>query len=599
MCGIAGIVKIDDRIDENDLKRMAQAIGHRGPDENGTWRGKCAGLVSTRLAVIDIEGGGQPMTSEDGRWTIVYNGEVYNHPELRKTLEARGHRFRTRSDTEVVLRAVMEWGMDAPEKMRGVFAYAAWDSFDERLLLTRDRLGLKPLYRFFGNGMMAFASEIKALLQIREIREFVTPDLSSIHEVMCFNFPLGDRTVFEGVREVPAGFTISWRNGRFWHRRYWDFVIPEADKKEEVTDEDASAAEFRERLEESVRLRLMSDVPLGVLLSGGLDSSVVAALVARETGAGPATFSIGFDEPEWDESRYSKMVAEHIGADHHPIRSTVGLDMLPEVIYHLDQPQRWAGSTSLLQLYRAASEKVKVVLTGEGADEILAGYLHMVALARAIGNGDEPPEILYWKALYQMPQNGAKKLYNDDFYEHNKIMRDDYAINQHKMTGRDPVDIAVYLDVKNRMERFVVFMQDRLSMAAGVEARVPFLDNEFVEYVAGIDPAMKLKPPRAKHILRLAARGLLPDEIVGRPKQGFIEPADAWMRGPLPEFIVRALAADTVLDKGFFRPEEVRRLLEIHRAGKENHGHLLIGVASVHIWHDMFFGEGPPEKPAG
>ena len=595
-------MEIRGRVEEADIRNMAASIAHRGPDGVGWWTGDNVALASARLAVIDLPGGKQPMISEDGRWVLVYNGEIYNHLELRKELENKGHTFRTRSDTEVVLHSVIEWGAQAIGRFRGVFAFAVWDCIEKTFLVARDRLGVKPLYVFFakGGGLFAFASEIKALLQLDEVRKNVRPDLGAIHQVMSFNFPLGDRTVFEGIREIPPGRILTWDNGRTGYRRYWDLKMPLAGDRAEVGDEDKIAGEFLDRLRESVRLRLMSDVPLGVFLSGGPDSSLIAALVGKELNNGPQTFSIGFDEPLWDESEWAQKAAAYIGAEHTLIKSKVGLEMLPEVIYYLDQPQRWAGTTSLLQLYQAAKERATVVLTGEGADEILAGYSHLAEFPGMIRQAPEGvrPEVLYLRLLRELEYDQAERLYSPEFFDAAGKPVVGFLPDDDKIKQRDPLDVGIYLDAKLRLARFVVFMQDRLSMAAGVEARVPFLDHEFVEYAAGIHPDLKLRPPWGKYILRLAAKDLLPKEIVERPKQGFVEPADAWMRGEAPDCILQALSPDVVASKGFFQSGEVVRLLEMHRSGSENHGNLLIGIASVHIWHDIFFGSRRPEPPS-
>lgn len=607
MCGIAGIADIRGPIDQNTVRRMTKSIAHRGPDGEGLWSRNGACLGAVRLAVIDLHGGKQPMTSDDGRWAVVYNGEVYNHLELRKELEDKDHKFHTRCDTEVVLHAVMEWGMNAPDKLRGIFAYAVWDSFEKKLLLARDRLGVKPLYKYEGAGFIAFASEIKALLQVDEIRGKIEPEHHSIHTILLHNFPVGDRTPFKGITEVPAGMAISWRNNRLWSRRYWDMDFPKLGERGDAKSEEIIAEELLEKLREAVRIRLMSDVPIGVFVSGGTDSGIVAALTAAEMKRGPTTFCIGFDEALWDESKYAQIVAEHIGADHNLVQSKVGLDMLPEVIYYLDQPQRWAGTASLLQLYRAAKEKVTVVLTGEGADEILIGYPHIAKFYDIYSKFLESPnsgdpfkyvDYFYSKTLSNQVKFHEEFLLSDEFLASMKIDMGGLMRDRAKIINRDALDVATYLEIKNRLPRFVLFMQDRLSMAAGIEARVPFLDHKLVEFTATIPPDLKFKPPIGKYILRKSARGLLPDEIIDRPKHGFVEPADAWMRSKLPECIAYALSDTTCSKKGFFRPESVKQLLGEHRSGNSNNGHLLIGIASVHLWHDIFFSGAAPQKPA-
>jgi len=570
---------------------MVEAVSHRGPDGRGWWSDGRISLGTARLAVIDIPGGAQPMTSSDGRWVLVYNGEVYNHLQLRRKLEGRGHAFQTECDTEVVLHAVMEYETEAVNHFRGIFAFAAWDTLEGKLILARDRLGMKPLYYFLKDGDFAFASEIKALLEVPEIRNAVCPDLKSIHEIMTYNFPLADRTAFEGIRELRPGHVATFRNGRLNIRRYWDLDFPPLDDSVKDADENEWAEGLMENLETSVSLRLMSDVPLGVFLSGGPDSSIVAALVKKTAGGVIKTFSVGFDEPLWDESGFARKVADWLDADHTLVKGEGGLKDLPAVVSHLDQPQRWAGTTALLGLYRAASEKITVALTGEGADEVLAGYIHLAEFPGIMRNNPGiDPQSLYLARLGELDPAGAESLYERDLLEAARKPGSDFLIDESRINGRDPLNIGVYLDMKLRLARFVVFMQDRLSMAAGVEARAPYLDHELVEYCARIPPGLKLSPPWGKYILRTAARDLVPRDIIERPKQGFVEPADAWMRGVLPEVIERALSREEARKNGYFRPDAVERLLAEHRSGSAGHGHLLIGIASVHIWHDIFFG---------
>ncbi len=590
MCGIAGIMNKGPS-DEDHVRKMVEVISHRGPDGRGYWSDDHISLGVARLAVIDIPGGAQPMTSPDGRWTLVYNGEVYNHLQLREKLEKKGHTFKTRCDTEAVLGAMMEYGTEAVEHLRGIFAFAAWDSLERKLILARDRLGIKPLYYFFKNGAFAFASEIKALLEIPDIRNALEPDLKSLHEIMTFNFPLADRTAFDGIRELRPGHVAAFRDGRLNIRRYWDLNFPALGDVPENKDEREWADGLLENLKKSVELRLMSDVPLGVFLSGGPDSSIIAALVNKITGGGLKTFSVGFDEPLWDESGFARQVAEHLDTDHTVIKGEGGLELLPTVIYHLDQPQRWAGTAALLGLYRAAKENATVVLTGEGADEALAGYIHLAEFPGIVRNNPgAAPLSLYLARLSELEASGAESLYSPAFLEAARRPVNEFLIDEGRIKDCDPLNMGIYLDMKLRLARFVVFMQDKLSMAAGVEARVPYLDHELLEYCSRIPPGLKLSPPWGKYILRKAATDLLPKDIIERPKQGFVEPADAWMRGKLPEVIRNALSEEKTREKGYFRPAEVERLLTAHRSGTASHGHLLIGIASVHIWHDTFFG---------
>jgi len=603
VCGICGIININE-ISPDLVHDMTKTLAHRGPDDEGVFTDGRLGMGARRLAIIDIEGGVQPFTSEDGRFTLIYNGEVFNHEALRKELESRGHSFRSRCDTEVVLHVLEESPLDGVNRFRGIFAFALWDRAERTLILGRDRLGVKPLYYYFRRGLFAFASEIKALIEVPEISRDLRPDFDALNQILTYNFPLGMRTAFDGINELPPGHILVWRGDRVRMKQYWDVYVPPAGE-EDLPDEGEAAHELIELLRESVRMRLMSDVPLGMFLSGGADSSLIAACALEAAGGGLPTFALSFDVPLWDESEKARSVAKYLGADHREIPCAPGLGILPRVVAHLEQPQRWSGAAAIYQLYEAARRDVKVILTGEGADEIFGGYPHLTEFPlRLRAEPGRHPINIYLSGLSYMDEHKRSLLYSPEFA--GKINCDaretshEFLINTSRLAGRDPFNMGLYLDIKLRMVKFVTFMLDRLSMAHGVEARVPFLDHVFVERAMRLHSSLKVRPPLSKYILRRAGDGLLPREVLERPKQGFIEPVDYWMRAELPPCIRHALDPQVIRRKGYFKPQAVSDMLERHRAGAADHGYDLVGAALVHIWDDMFMvGKSIAEMEAG
>lgn len=603
MCGICGIINTGEA-PADLVRKMTRTLIHRGPDDEGVFIDGRLGMGVRRLAIIDIEGGKQPFESENGRFVLIYNGEVFNHVELRKDLESRGHSFRSHCDTEAVLHVLEDAPIDGVGKFRGIFAFALWDKKEQRLILGRDRLGVKPLYYYFHDGIFAFASEIKALLEVPEISRNKRPDYEALRQILIFNFPLGIRTAFDGINELSPGHLLIWHDNRIRMKQYWDVSVP-LEGREDCPDEDEAAEELIALLRESVRMRLMSDVPLGTFLSGGTDSSLITACAREALGDSLKTFAMSFDVPLWDESEKARSVAAHLRTDHKEIPCSPSLGLLPRVMTHLEQPQRWSGAAAIFQLYRAARRDVKVILTGEGADEIFGGYPHLTEfpLRKREQPGRHPLEV-YLSGLASMDADRQAHLYSPEFI--GKIKGTDnrapaeFLVNTSRIAGRDPFNMGLYLDIKLRMVKFITFMLDRLSMAHGVEARVPFLDHVFVERAMRLSPSLKVRPPLSKYILRRAGRGLLPRDILERPKQGFIEPVDHWMRAELPPCIKHALNPEVTRRKGYFQPESVVNMLERHRAGAENRGYDIVGVALVHIWDDLFIiGKSVEEVEAG
>ena len=638
MCGLSGIVVgpgSNRTVDAATVVRMRDVITHRGPDGFGMHLAPGVGLGHRRLSIIDVAGGAQPMYAADNKVAIVYNGEVFNHPTLKAELESQGHVYHTRCDTETVLKLYEIHGRDAPKRLRGMFAFAIWDERNRSLLLARDRFGVKPMYyHLTGDGTLVFGSEIKALLasgMLRaSLREEGLPDYLANHATS------GDETLFAGIHRLPPGHTLLWRDGRISIERYWDLHYGGMDAAEasRASDED-HVAEFRDRFREAVKLRLMSDVPLGMFLSGGIDSAAITAMMSQLVRDPIKTFSVAFAEREANELEYARLVAERYGTDHHEVVVSAPdfLNAVPRLVWHEDEPMAHPSSVALYFVSKLAAEHVKVVLTGEGSDEMLAGYnryrvtlLNLRygqryeralpagvrrAIARAV---DALAPGQRWRArlrrtfLFEPPT--LDNLYFDNFAVFGRLRQaallapalrervglvDPYEAAHRAMRETDArslLDQLLYADVRTYMHELLM-KQDQMSMAASIESRVPFLDHPLAEYVARLPERMKLRGLTTKYILRRAMAGLLPEKILTRPKMGFPVPFGGWVAGPhgavLDEFVLGARARD----RGLFDAATVARLVAEHRGGA-NHGERIWSLVNLELWHRIFLdGEDP------
>jgi asparagine synthase (glutamine-hydrolysing) len=623
MCGIAGIVNFapDQAVDEERLRRMRDTLRHRGPDGEGLFIEGSVGLGHRRLAIVDLSSGGQPMANEDGTILVVCNGEIYNHPELRPMLQARGHRYRTRSDTETILHLYEEEGERCVERLRGMFAFALWDRRRRRLLLARDRLGIKPLYYArTGHGLL-FASEIKAILQAApfpaEMNEAILP------EFLANRFVSGDETFFKGVSKLLPGRTLTWSLDQgVRERRFWS---PPVESPAPGAGPGDAAEDLRERLREVVRLHLMSDVPVGVFLSGGLDSSGLLGLMASQVSAPVRSFSVGFSESEANELPYARLAADSAGAEHRDISVSARqfFAALPRLVWHEDEPIAFPSSVPLYFVSRLAAEHVKVVLTGEGADELFLGYNRYRVAAwnerlaaawaallpggarGAIGRGVEslPPALRrYARRTFLALPPGARSHVFENFAVFPEAAqrrlfpdagrsgrRDPYAsvLPLYEQAPGDPPARMGHADLQTYLVELLM-KQDQMSMAASIESRVPFLDHELVEHVAALPRNLKLRGLKTKAILREALRDLVPRPILTRRKMGFPVPVGGWLRGPfrplLQEFVLGARA----LSRGRFDPSFLQRLVAEHVAGTANHGDRLWLLLNLEIWQRVF-----------
>jgi len=630
MCGIVGIVRLDpnDTVDEARLMQMRDVLHHRGPDDEGLWVEGPVGLGHRRLAIVDVAGGHQPMANEDQTVWIVFNGEIYNHAALRPELEAKGHRYRTRSDTETILHLYEEEGERCVERLQGMFAFAVWDRVRRRLFLARDRLGIKPLYYASTERALLFASEIKAILTAGilrpEFNEAVLP------EFLATRFVSGEETFFRGVRKLLPGRTLTWSVAEgFRERRYWR---PPVQTFESLTDFRPQADEVRARLETAVRSHLMSDVPLGLFLSGGLDSSGLAALMAPMVKEPIRTFSVGFDEAEANELAYARLAAQAVGAEHHEVVVSPGefFKTLPRLVWHEDEPIAFDSSVPLYFVSRLAQDHVKVVLTGEGADELFLGYdyrYRVTALNERLGR-------VYWNAVPRTLRSkvgrcvktfpkplrryaertflaydpGLRGLFFENFAVFPEALQQELIRDKGILTARDPYAVGLrYCEehpggILERMSHAdlqtylveLLMKQDQMSMAASIESRVPYLDDEFVEHVAAIPGQIRLHGWQTKAVLREALRDLVPREILTRRKMGFPVPMGRWLRGPFWGVVQEFLLGARALERGLFQPAFLRRLTEEHRTGARNHGDRLWLLINLEIWQRIFLdGENP------
>ncbi len=625
MCGIAGIVASDGLRpgEAARLPRMRDVIAHRGPDDAGIWCDERAALGHRRLSIVDLATGSQPLGNEDGTIQIVFNGEIYNHADLRPELEAAGHRYHTRCDTEAIVHAYEQWGDDCVHRFRGMFAFALWDAPKRRLLLARDRLGIKPLYWTLRDGRLIFGSEIKAILASGLVEPRANED--GLPELLGTRYLSGEETLFEGIQKLLPGHLLVYEQGRATTQQYWDVPVGAAPEAPAPAGREW-VARFRALLEESVRLRLMSDVPLGMFLSGGLDSSAIAAIMARMIDRPLQTFSVAFKEQAFSELTWAREVAQVIGADAHEV--VIGadefFDALPRLVWHEDEPIAHPSSVPLYFVSALAREHVTVVLTGEGADELLAGY------------GKYPRALINWRAggVYSrvMPDAGRRWLAERvipalpgriGWYARRSFLAvehsseaaffDNFAAiplaRQRELfngrlraratreraysasrawldrRGEQPLlDRLLYADIKTYLVELLM-KQDQMSMAASIESRVPFLDHKLVEFVATMPAEWKLSGFTTKRVLREAAKDLLPQSILRRPKMGFPVPFAQWSRGPWHGVVRDVLLDRRARERGLFDVVQVTRLLADHAAGRTEGGDVLWSLFNLELWY--------------
>jgi asparagine synthase (glutamine-hydrolysing) len=629
MCGIAGRFNYDPLrpVARDVLEAMTDAVAHRGPDAAGYHLAPGVGLGHRRLSIIDLSTGDQPLSNEDGTVWTVFNGEIYNFAEVRAELLAHGHRFRTGSDTEVIVHGYEQWGERCVDRFRGMFAFAVWDSAARRLLLARDRLGVKPLYyaEIPGRGLV-FGSELKSLLEDPDVPRDWRPD--AIDAYLTLLYIPAPATIYRGIHKLEPGHVLVAERGTLRTKRYWDLEFTgEGDPRREE--------EYLEQLDallaESVALRQIADVPLGAFLSGGIDSSAVAAYMVETSARPPVTISVGFDHARYDELAHARRVAEHLGCEFHPRTVTPDIvSLLPKLAWHFDEPFADSSAVPTYYVSKAARELVTVALSGDGGDELWAGYArHRVdqweqgarkalgpasAVAAALGRalplsvkgaralrhlGSDPGQSYALKHAYGMFEPDAKsRLYSSDFAasvggaDPFASFRAAYA----RCRSLDPVDRGLYTDVHTYMVDDILTKVDRMSMAVSLEAREPLLDHRLLEFAATVPVALKIKNGRGKYLLRKVLEKRIPREILERGKQGFEAPIGEWLRGPLAPMAEDLLTGPQLRDRGVFNDREVTRLWTEHRDGRADHRHRLWQLMMLELWFRQFIDKAPAPR---
>jgi asparagine synthase (glutamine-hydrolysing) len=631
MCGIAGLFHTDvpKPVDPARVKAMADTLAHRGPDGSGVWTAPGVGFGHRRLSIIDLEGGAQPMLTPDGRLAVTYNGEIYNFREVKAELEERGHAFATTSDTEVIMAAWRQWGPDCLSRLNGMFAIALYDAAEDALFLARDRLGVKPLfYAHLSDGALIFASELKGLLVHPRLRRELSPH--AVEDYLAYGYVPDDASIVAGVSKLAAGHFLHVRRGRPVPApvRWWDvdFSNPSSRPLKKLEEE------LVERLRDAVRSRMVSDVPLGAFLSGGVDSSAVVDFMAEASRGAVETCSIGFDRADHDETRYAAMVADRF-ATHHRARTVAADDfsLIDTLADAFDEPFADASAIGTYRVSELAAEKVKVALSGDGADEIFAGYRRHAffageekarrllpgAVRRGLGaigsvypKLDWAPRVLRAKTTLLGLGRGGEEAYADAVTATSQPIRSilytpelKRSLSGHRAEDRtiaamrgapatDALSRAQYADLKIWLPGDILTKVDRASMAVSLEAREPLLDHRLVEFAAALPVSARLRRGSGKYLLKRALASRLPAEILHRPKMGFVTPVSAWFRGPLRREAEALAWSPALAETGWFDGEAIARLAAAHVSGRAEHGRLLWQLVMLEKSLQRIFGFG-------
>lgn len=624
MCGICGVFEYNKQniIDAASLKKMCRVIEHRGPDDEGIYADSYIGLGMRRLSIIDLATGDQPIHNEDESIWIVFNGEIYNFLELKHELEKKGHCFYTACDTEVIVHLYEEMGENCVNRLNGMFAFALYDLKKEKLFLARDRLGIKPLHYMIFNGKILFGSEIKSILQYPDVHREL--DLSALNDFLTFEWVPAPATIFKGIKKLLPGHILTVEGSEISLREYWDVNYNETAKSEEQI-----AQEILKILEKSVQLRMISDVPLGAFLSGGIDSSAIVALMSKLSDQPVKTFTIGFSEESYNEVEYARKIAEQFGTEHREkIIEPDAIDLMNKVIKNLDEPFADVSTLPTYLVSEFAREHVTVVLTGDGGDETFGGYDQYQA-NQMMNTYQKLPNFLIKKTIPSVakrlkpsPQkkgmkNKIKRFVDGasqpDRFEHMRWMI--YYTEDEKQTlfsshvlknlnnidsygsvrtyfennkGKDRLAKALYLDTKLYLVDDILTKVDRMSMANSLEARVPLLDHTFVEYVATIPSSMKINKKTRKYIFKKAMGKTLPSDILKRGKQGFSIPIKNWLRSELKDLMEDVLNKKRIKEEGYFNYDYIEKLKKGHLEGKYDHWHKIWALMCFEMWHDTY-----------
>ena len=620
MCGICGVAGSGEAEGIELTRRMCRALTHRGPDDEGIQHVQGATLGVRRLSIIDVEGGHQPIANEDSSVWVVQNGEIYNHLELREELIRRGHVFRTRADTEVLVHGYEEWGTELLERLNGMFAFAVLDRPRRELMLARDRMGIKPLHYAIDGGRLLFASELKALLCDPALRREIDP--VALDEYLALEFVPSPRSIVSGIKKLPPAHVMVWSlsERRESLTRYW---TPELGTDSTRKTIDERAEELRDVLRESVRKELISDVPVGVFLSGGIDSSAVAAMMSQ-LGGTVQSFSVGFAERSFDESAHARLVAQHLGTEHHELvlEPRMLLDLIPRLPELLDEPLGDASIIPTFLLSAFTRQHVKVALGGDGGDELFAGYPTLQA-HRLASYYLRAPRMLRDRVIAPVVRRLPVSRENLSFdfrakrfvagaaapvADRHAMWMGSFAPHEREAVmapalraslpeevawadgdgADDDLERVLLMDMRLYLENDILMKLDRASMMASLEGRVPLLNRDFVEHVTRLPLDLKLRGLRSKFLFKRALRGILPDRILNRPKKGFGIPVAHWFRGPLKQQMLEVLSPERLRREGYFDPAAVARLIDDHIAGRRDNRKQLWTLFAFEMWHEGY-----------
>lgn len=624
MCGIAGFISKEKNLPTAErvslLDKMCKVITHRGPDEQGTIVKDRAALGMRRLSIIDLKSGQQPIFDCSGNLAIVFNGEIYNYQSLKKDLESRGHKFKTNSDTETIVHAYEEFGADCVQHLRGMFAFAIYDFANESLFIARDRVGKKPLfYSLTEQGNFVFGSELKVLIEHGEISKAI--DLSALDSYLTFGYIPEEFCIFKGVQKLAPGHFLFFKRGELATKKYWDFDYSENYK---VKTEAEYIEVLREKIKEAVKIRLISEVPLGAFLSGGVDSSSIVGMMSQISDAPVKTFSIGFNEDTFNELKFARVAAKHFKTEHHEFIVTPDLvEIADDLVWHFDEPFADSSALPTFMVSKMARDFVTVVLSGDGGDELFAGYTRYVTdkkrsgleklprtirqnllkpLSEVLPHGAKGKNFLYNTSLdaiaryidsisyfgklkkIELYSNLLKENLNGDFGKAEQI----YGEIAKNVSSENATDKLLYLDSKTYLPSDILTKVDRMTMATSLEARVPLLDHELIEFVTKIPAELKLKGLETKYIFKKAMEGIVPNEILYREKQGFGVPINEWINSQLKDRIQGVLGEKRTLERGYFEPKYIKILLEEHAKNRRDHSHALWALWMLELWHRRF-----------
>ena len=630
MCGICGIVGF---VDKKLLHKMCNVIMHRGPDDSGIFMDRNVGLGIQRLSIIDVKGGHQPIHNENETLWIVFNGEIYNFLELRKILKEKGHEFYTKTDTEVVLHLYEEEGEECVKKLRGMFAFAIWDNSKRKLFLARDRFGKKPLYYIKTNDYFIFGSEIKSLLQYEEIEKKI--DNKALYYFLTFRYIPGPITILENIKKLQPGNTLIYQNNKINIKKYWDIVFnPEAHTEEYYIKT------LENMIQESINIRLMSEVPLGAYLSGGTDSSTVVGIMSEFMDEPVKTFTVGFDDPRFDETKYAKIISDHFSTDHHElIIKQDSVKFLPKIVWHFDEPVADPAAIPTYLLSEFAKKSVTVVLTGEGGDELFAGYEHYKIInstEKYLGNFPKSMHRIVSSIVNKIPKSILDNLFSytsalgeEAMIRFNKYIKSFGNLSKSYLSivsiftpeelkvlflkeqkedvikfvdgflnasNFETINKLLYIESKVQLPDNLLMKVDKMTMAFSIESRTPLLDYKLAEFVFTIPWDMKLRGFKDKYILRKVMKKFVPPEIIKRKKQRFFVPIDIWLKGELEEVIKQIFSSEEVKKRGYFKYSYIQKIFNNFEKSKLYYSRQLWNLLNFELWYRIFI-DGDPKNP--